>query len=159
MLRTSAYAELTSGAVLGEMLETDSACRPKGCCPLRYLLFFNYCQTSIAFAACCGGGSGGCYNSCGGKKRAAALIGFLRRFSMRQLQADSTLRAITNTIKAIYATSHIDGMGYRINAFCFAVLCAFLATIAFVGINSKRHDWSAAEDTQQCTYRTHRIAP
>lgn len=134
--------------MLGEMLETDGTCRTKGRCPIRYLLVFYHCQATIAFAASCGGGSSSCYDCRSGEKRAAALIYFFSSFLMRKLQADSALRAITNAVKAIYAAPHVYGMRYRINAFCFAVFSAFLATITLVCINSERHDWSAAEDAQ-----------
>ena len=91
MLRTSAYAQLACGAMLGEMLETDGACRTKGRCPLRYLLVFYHRQATIAFAAGCGDCFGGCYDCRSGEKRAAALIYFFSSFLMRKLQADSAL--------------------------------------------------------------------
>ena len=145
--------------MLGEMLQADGARRTKGRCPLRYLLILYHRQSTIALAAGCRGCSGGCYDSRSGEKRAAALIGFFRRFLMRKLHTDSALCTITNAVKAIYATPHINRMSYRVDAFSFAVFRAFLATIAFVGINSERHDGSAADDAQERAYRTNRIAP
>ena len=134
--------------MLGEMLQADGARRTKGRCPLRYLLILYHRQSAIALAAGCRGCSGGCYDGRSGEKRAAALISFFRRFLMRKLHTDSTLRTITNAVKAIYATPHINRMSYRVDAFGFAVFRAFLATITLVCINRKRHDWSAAEDAQ-----------
>ena len=145
--------------MFGEMLQADGARRTKGRCPLRYLLILYHRQSAIALAAGCRGCSGGCYDSRSGEKRAAALIGFFRRFLMRKLHTDSALRTITNAVKAIYATSHINRVSYRVNAFSSAVFRAFLATIAFVGINSERHDGAAADDAQERAYRTNRIAP
>ena len=149
--------------MLSQVLGTQRARRCQLCFTIRNLLVFDGSETTIHFQLLGLGYTGTCHDSRGSNEGTTALVGTgTHRSSLDSLRArhilDGTLLALVDAIQTNYTTAIINGMIFRVDARCLAILGTKSATVTLGGIDNRLQIRETGKETQHGAHRTNGVA-